>query len=115
VYWASETRTAPLNGDLVAKAPAIFPLWWATWLISTGLQNISFRLSSSDHAVSESMWVGVVALPFTFVSALCVIAIIWSIESRQEHLARFGELEWPTDEPEEPEETEETEDAPSAV
>ena len=98
VYWASETRTTNLVGDLVARAPAIFPLWWGTWLVSSWLQNLSARLSLADRLSKTAMWLGVVALPLTFVSGLCVIAIIWSIDSRQEHLSLFGPAEWPSDE-----------------
>jgi hypothetical protein len=112
VYWASETRSTNLTGDLVARSPGIFPLWWGTWLVSAWLQNISARLSLADGLGAGAMWAGIVALPFTFVSALCIIAVIWSIESRQEHLALFGRAEWPSDEDQD--QDHEDDDAPSS-
>ena len=89
LYWASEPPAPDLAGDWIRRAPGLLPLWWATWLITSVVGNASLRLSLSHRPGDEalSMWLDVAAFPFTFIAGLCAIAVLWSIQLRQEALA----------------------------
>jgi hypothetical protein len=88
IYRASDPDQM-LSNDLVARWPKVLSVWWGAWVISSIIGNISIRLSLKDDPAltTTGMWLDVVDMPFTLVAAGTAIAIIWSIEARQQHLA----------------------------
>jgi hypothetical protein len=99
LYNASSPE-AQVAGDWLRRAPAILPVWWATWLISNVAEQISFRLALSDDPSSgrASMWLNLASLPVSAIAAVCAIAVIWSIQARQEALAHASESRTACDE-----------------
>ncbi|MEM6664397.1 MAG: DUF4328 domain-containing protein [Pseudomonadota bacterium] len=66
------------RGPLTSPAPGFFALWWAGWIISDVMANISFRLSMSDDwdDYTASMWLDLLSAPLTILSAVLFIRII---------------------------------------
>lgn len=89
LYWASHPPRSKLEGDWVGRMPAILPLWWTTWVVANLVGNVSLRLWFSDrpNASSTAVWLDVAALPFSTVSGVCALAVVWSIQARQESRA----------------------------
>lgn len=100
VYRANETPEHDVAGDWVARMPKILPLWWTFWLatiFSRALgapQDGSFRTRET-----ATTWVSVAGVPFALIAALAAIAIVWSIENRQQVRARLAEAPDPAFEP----------------
>lgn len=86
IYSRSEPRTPRVQGDWVARFASLFPLWWGSWLLSFPLDAIS---KTRDDGPSALVF-GVSSSALKLVAALCAIAIVWSIQLRQEELARVG-------------------------
>ena len=69
-----------------APTPGLFPLWWATWLISNFIANIETRMSLSDDVstVRSSIYVSMVssiaALAAAFVARKVVLAVYEALE-----------------------------------
>lgn len=86
IYSRSEPRTARIEGDWVAQFGFVFPLWWGCWIASFFVDGIS----KASDAPTTVLVFGGLAVALKFVSALCAMAIVWSIQVRQEQLARVG-------------------------
>jgi hypothetical protein len=78
-----------LSHDRVARWPSLMPVWWGTWVISTILDNLSFRLALKDAPAAQvdSMWLNLLSAPLTTVAGATAILILWSIEARLGRLA----------------------------
>jgi hypothetical protein len=85
-----------LARDWVARWEWIPSVWWGTWVVSSIAGNVSGRMAWSDEPARNvtAMWISLVAAPFEITAGILVLALLWSIEARLEHLARTdaGEL-----------------------
>jgi hypothetical protein len=93
LYSAAATDGEALRGDWVRRTREIFPIWWGTWLVQNALSNMAARRSFSDdpQKLETAVWLEFAALPLDLVAAVCLTAIIWSIQARQEDFARRAE------------------------
>jgi hypothetical protein len=88
LYRRSDPDTT-LSTDWVARRDWIPSVWWGTWVFSTLAGNVSGRMTWSDDPEKHvtAMWVDLVVAPFLIASGILVIALLWSIEVRLEHIA----------------------------
>jgi hypothetical protein len=89
LYRRSDPGTT-LTRDWVARWEWIPSVWWGTWVVSSMAGNVSGRMAWSDEPgrAGTVMWINLVAAPFGIAAGILVIALLWSIDVRLEHLAR---------------------------
>ena len=76
---------------LPQSTPAILPLWWAAWLVSSFLDQLVFRLSMNNDAPSDLIWItklGILAGVINIVSAILATLVVVGIDKRQEARAQ---------------------------
>lgn len=78
--------------DWAARLPAIFPIWWGTWLVNNMLVNVATRQIFSDdpEKVQRALWIQSLAFPLELTAGICLIGIIWSVQERQVEVARLA-------------------------
>lgn len=84
LYWATDPDETDLSSDWIRRRPALLPIWWAAWVVSLILDQISFRLSVRLGDEVGSQWLDLISLPISSFAAGCAIAVLWSIQVRQE-------------------------------
>ena len=86
--WSSFVRP----GQLDARAPVFFWIWWATWIIAEVLGNMVFPLLHADNMAGAKLavWLDVATTPFLLVSAVLWIRIIRDVTLAQ---IQIGEAE----------------------
>lgn len=88
LYWATDPdATKDLSSDWIRRRPALLPVWWAAWVISLLLDQLSFKLSAQLGDEAGSQWLDLISLPVSAFAAGCAMAVLWSIQVRQEALA----------------------------
>lgn len=85
VYRANDAEGRELASDWVRKMPWLMPVWWGTWLLHLLIDRIG--VGSGEDLARTYTPVSYVGLPFTVVSALGAIAIVQSVQARQEAMA----------------------------
>jgi hypothetical protein len=87
------TENSPLGHtlEMTKVVTPMFGLWWAMWIISNIVSNVSNRwgLRSSnldDHVIS--FWLAIIASALTIVAALLAINVVNAITKRQEERYR---------------------------
>lgn len=92
LYRANSVRGQQIPGDWVGRVPSLLPIWWTAWLLTSFTRWLG---APRDHSFARretaTVWAAVLGIPFTLVAASAAIAVIWSIESRQEARARRAE------------------------
>jgi len=79
-------KSVPNSGTMFGdqSPPAVFPLWWAAWLLSTITSNAYLRLSFSDQLSREAdATLGAVTAAFSIVAALFAIKVVNEIDKQQ--------------------------------
>lgn len=78
-------------------APAVFPVWWAFWLVSSFAGNISMRLSFNENVPhSTATIVSIIASALHIIAAVFAYQVVDAIDKRQEdasgklNLGRFS-------------------------
>lgn len=84
LYWATDPDETDLSSDWIRRRPALLPIWWGAWVVSLILDQISFRLSVRLGDEVGSQWLDLISLPISSFAAGCAIAVLWSIQVRQE-------------------------------
>jgi Domain of unknown function (DUF4328) len=75
------------GGDIRAKLPSFAGYWWGTWVISSLLGNLSFRLWGNAVTLADFRFANLLDLatsPISLVSAVLFIRVIRSITEAQQ-------------------------------
>lgn len=84
LYWATDPDERDLSSDWIHRRPALLPIWWAAWVTTLILDQMSFRLSARLGDDAGSQWLDLISFPISAFAAGCAMAVLWSIQVRQE-------------------------------
>ena len=79
-------KSVPNSGTMFSalSPPAVFPIWWAFWLLSNIASNVYLRLSFNDQLSSEADAVfGAATSALSIVAALFAIKVVGEIDKQQ--------------------------------
>lgn len=85
-------KSVPNIGKMFAdlSPPAIFPLWWAVWLISGFANQLLFRLELQDAIDPKTSYMlGILLGLFDVLTSAAAIAVVREIQARQNESSKL--------------------------
>ena len=91
IYKASEPGMNPANPQAWkdVAVPGVLIAWWALWILSSLVNNLSFDFGSgqSMDSLIVSSYVGIAGQTVSMVCAFCAVSVVRAIHDRQQQRA----------------------------
>ncbi|HSG63512.1 MAG TPA: DUF4328 domain-containing protein, partial [Gammaproteobacteria bacterium] len=88
--WKASAQPSDWNGQSV---PSLLPWWWLLWIVSSVLDNLSFRLSMNAATLDELVYANIVTQvsdALTVPLCLVFLAIVRGVHGMQMAQAKTG-------------------------